>query len=307
MSKLTHSLAAALFALVAPTSAFAQSPSCTAVAVGATQEITAFGVCKKITLDNVPSPSSGVAGICAPTNIDAAQWASFYNNPPPGVTVAECGGGSCPSPGFSYGGYCYYWQSDGDPLSCQDFCPNYGSCIEAGTRHIGSDDPSGARCATVATALAGTSVSVFADPSGAHGCGKTYIKGGWFGYNYFSPATTCAQGGIVGRICACGDITPDPIDWTNLSQTIPWNVGQRTISGITMPITLRVTGDTSCVLYKKNNLGGWSDPTGVDIVVNNNDTLAFLNMNGSAWPCNLTVRNLTDGNALIDTFQAYWP
>jgi hypothetical protein len=191
----------------------AQTASCTSLTIGQSQDITAFSVCKKVTLNSVPPPSAGVAGICVPTNIDAAQWASFYNNPPTGVTIADCSGGCT---GYSYGGYCYYHSGDLSTNSCDTTCASYGGCNAAGTRYIGSDDSSGSRCGAVATALAGTSLSAAASTGADPGCGMNTFKGGWIVYNYYTPTTTCASTASSGRICACngtGGSAPCNLPW----------------------------------------------------------------------------------------------
>ncbi|MBI1274136.1 MAG: hypothetical protein GC131_08670 [Alphaproteobacteria bacterium] len=79
----------ALFVLLfSAAPALAQSNSCTLVTTGTSQDITAFTTCKRVT------NSSGTT-VCAVSNVDSAQWASFYNNPPSGVTIGEC---SCTLP-----------------------------------------------------------------------------------------------------------------------------------------------------------------------------------------------------------------
>lgn len=90
--RLVFTFAAALFIafFAVATDVKAQTNSCTYVAVGTTQNITAFTQCRSVTVNSVPAPAAGVAGVCAPTNIDAGMWQSFYDNPPPGVTIGSC-------------------------------------------------------------------------------------------------------------------------------------------------------------------------------------------------------------------------
>lgn len=196
-------VAAVLFIL--PTnSAQAQTASCTSLTVGQTQNITAFSVCKKVTLNSVPAPSAGVAGICVPTGISAAVWQSFYDNPPPGVTIASCA--SCT--GYSYGGYCYYHGDPNSKQTCNTICAGYGGCNLAGTRYIGSDDPGSTRCAAVLSGIHGTSITAGNMTSADYGCAAITYKGGWIALNYTNPATTCASiyapdGEGNGRVCAC--------------------------------------------------------------------------------------------------------
>lgn len=193
-------LAVVLLLIFAGT-ARAQTASCTTLATGATQDITAFSVCRKVTLNSVPAPSAGVAGICVPTTGSAAEWASFYNNPPAGVTIAAC---SASCTGYSYGGYCYFHAGDAVNASCDTVCASRGGCNLTGTRYISSADSSSARCSAVSTALAGVSVTSSGTTGGtAVGCYMNTFKGGWLSFNMYSPAATCAAT-TTGRICACG-------------------------------------------------------------------------------------------------------
>lgn len=180
------------------TSGSAQTASCTSVSVGATQNITAHSVCRRVTLNSVPA--AGAASICVPTNTTAAEWASFYNNPPPGVTIAACAA-SCPSGGYYYQGYCYY-ANTAAAQSCDTTCAAYGACFAGGVRFIGSDDSGSSRCTAVATAVVGSPVSASPTTGIASGCSASNFKGGWIGTNSYSPLTTCAASN-TGRMCAC--------------------------------------------------------------------------------------------------------
>lgn len=55
------------------------------LAPSSNQNITEWSTCKKVTNNH----ASGQA-IFIPTNT-SAEWAQFYNNPPPGVSIAACG------------------------------------------------------------------------------------------------------------------------------------------------------------------------------------------------------------------------
>src|SRR3989344_4596462 len=52
---------------------------------GANQSITAFSTCKKVT-----NGSATGLNVYVPTQSDA-EWASFYTNPPSGITIGSCG------------------------------------------------------------------------------------------------------------------------------------------------------------------------------------------------------------------------
>lgn len=85
-------LLAIILAIALAGEADAQVDACTQVANGATSDITAFTVCKRVT------NATGLP-LCAVSQVDSTQWASFYNNPPGGVTIADCSSAS--------GGYCW--------------------------------------------------------------------------------------------------------------------------------------------------------------------------------------------------------
>jgi hypothetical protein len=83
---LRHRIALGSFALLAALTAasllYASDGS--SVATTATQTITAHGVCKKVT-----NSSSTGKTVYVPTQ-SVAEWASFYTNPPAGITLGSC-------------------------------------------------------------------------------------------------------------------------------------------------------------------------------------------------------------------------
>lgn len=196
-------LNAALFALTlivllcaSNTQAFAQAAACTNVASGTSQDITAYGECRKVTFSGL----ADAAGVCAVTGTDLAQWQSFYNNPPAGVSIAACSGGCA---GYSYGGYCYYWAGDMVSASCDTVCASRSGCNAAGTRFIGSDDSGGTRCSAVTSAFTSTALTATTGTGSESGCFVNNFKGGWLAGNMYSPTTTCADASTTGRACAC--------------------------------------------------------------------------------------------------------
>ena len=82
-----HRIALISFALLAALTAgsLLDASDGSSVATTATQTITAFGVCKKIT-----NSSPTAKTVYVPTQ-SAAEWSSFYTNPPAGVTAGSCG------------------------------------------------------------------------------------------------------------------------------------------------------------------------------------------------------------------------
>lgn len=116
---------------------------------GASQNITSNSICKKVT-NNSPTGKS----IYVPTQ-SAAEWASFYTNPPAGVTVGLCGS-TCNTftkenvsqPWKLPASYCdgineYWWYGDttrvkggtqvsnGNFSACRNYCQSQGaSCCQ---------------------------------------------------------------------------------------------------------------------------------------------------------------------------------
>ena len=210
-------LAAIVLMIVTVSVASAQTGSCTSLSVGQTQDITAFSVCKRVTLNSVPSPATGVAGICVPTAISAAVWQSFYDNPPPGVTIAACAS-SCTQPGeYLYNGYCYRWAGDSVSASCDTVCAATGGCNLAGVQFIGSDDSSSSRCSAVASVFSGTATTASGVSTGRTGCILNSLKGGWMANNFYQATTTCSDTTSTGRICACNGDGGAEFTWGNAS------------------------------------------------------------------------------------------
>jgi hypothetical protein len=188
----------AMLVAFAPGGAFAQSASCTSLSIGQSQDINAFGVCKKVTLNSVPAPSAGVAGICVHTTGSAAEWASFYNNPPPGVTIASC---ATPCTGYLYGPYCYH--PSGQSQSCDAACAGQGGCNLAGTQAV-----SYGGCGTLVANWFHVDGNWIQGSYEPEGCSFSQTGGGdgilWTVSN--SSAVTCgAATGGRWRICACNN------------------------------------------------------------------------------------------------------
>lgn len=119
------------------------------------------------------------------------------------------------------------------------------------------------------------------------------------------------------------DVTPDAIDWTEGSYLgdIAYTTVE-TITGINTSINLTIEYyddviENSSFEYNKNT-SGWSvistnppaSATTTTISVANNDTLQFRYSTVAATGIlNVTVKNASDGNTTLDTFQltAYIP
>jgi len=105
-----------------------------------------------------------------------------------------------------------------------------------------------------------------------------------------------------------GDVTPDAVNWTNISTGgLPsgYYLPAPTISGITSPVTLEITFTAGLGLeYSTNGGSSFSSiSSGGTLVFNNGDTITFKMVSGTAnVEYTVTIKNVTDGNAILDTF-----
>lgn len=111
------------------------------------------------------------------------------------------------------------------------------------------------------------------------------------------------------------DKTPGPIDFVDIADagvTASAATNAVTISGIDVPITLRLTvsqpmtDERTVSTYRDATLVGTAN-TGstTDVVVSNGQTLQYIFVNAqdnSFWTGTATVTNVTDANATLDTF-----
>jgi hypothetical protein len=171
-------------------SAMAQSNSCTQVTNGSSTELTAFSTCKNVT------NSSGTT-VCAVTNVDSTQWASFYNNPPSGVTIGTCCAGAG---GYSYDGYCYFKDATGGQ-SCDTVCSGTSrpTCSSAGTNNIGNSD---AKCQAMNTYFGGIWGGTIAG-QGTIGCYYNNYKSANTSYRSTDGVYCASLGVLYNRYCAC--------------------------------------------------------------------------------------------------------
>lgn len=166
----------------------------TTVNAGATQDITAHSVCKRVT------NNAGVS-VYVPTT-SAAEWASFYGAPPSAVSVSACPP-TCG--GFSHGGYCWYLSAV--QQSCTTACASRGGTT-VGTINYTGTSGSLANCASVAQGL-GVSYSNAIDFSTTNytgvGCFSS-ISGGNLVRDVYLATNQDAilsWSGNARRICSC--------------------------------------------------------------------------------------------------------
>lgn len=106
------------------------------------------------------------------------------------------------------------------------------------------------------------------------------------------------------------DVTPDAVDWNNIS-TAGSNAttNTQTISGISQAITLRATftedrdNYTLQAIVNGSAVGSpVSSPGNFTFTVSNNDTVAFTASGGDTRDSSATITNTSDGDAVLDTF-----
>ena len=119
-------------------------------------------------------------------------------------------------------------------------------------------------------------------------------------------ARTAAGGG------GGGDVTPNAVNWGFYGGGNPATSAMLQITGITVPITLRVNYTEDFGAYDRRYSVQSTASFGTGTPVNNNDTLVISNNQylgfqsqsmGGARATYWTITNVSDGNALIDTLQ----
>lgn len=111
------------------------------------------------------------------------------------------------------------------------------------------------------------------------------------------------------------DVTPDALNWTNVSATSSGSNATGTtntlaIAGIDTPITLRASwttaGSPNTGTWVKNGVPGSFGTSPQEVTVNLADTLAFrlrlLSLDSDFSGGTVTVINRSDSDAPIDTF-----
>lgn len=191
-------LLATLFAF---TASFACASDGSTVNAGANANITAHGVCRKVT-NNSPTGLS----VYIPT-LSANEWSSFYTNPPAGVSIAACAP-TCS--GVSVAGYCWYAGSASVAQSCTTVCSTHGGTTDGTINYTGSAASGGAaNCRNVAIALGGpSSLQIVYSGNGQVGC--AFNGGTTYGYieeittqNALPPYEGGVFGGQTRRVCSC--------------------------------------------------------------------------------------------------------
>jgi hypothetical protein len=162
----------------------------TTVNAGATQDITAHSVCKRVT------NNAGVS-VYVPTT-SAPEWASFYGAPPSTVSVSACPP-TCG--GFSLGGYCWYTGALGQ--SCDTICSTRGGSTSGTINYVGSGG-SLANCVAVVQGLGLSALSPSDNNQAFYhqvGCARTshgFVVRGISGTTNYTSVMASAS-----RFCSC--------------------------------------------------------------------------------------------------------
>jgi hypothetical protein len=108
---------------------------------------------------------------------------------------------------------------------------------------------------------------------------------------------------------AATDVTPNAVNWNNISSGgSNASTNTQTISGINTTITLRVTytrddeAYTLITYVNGTSVGGAQAPSNYTFTVSNGDTVYFQAVGGETDDSSATVTNVSDGNAVLDTF-----
>jgi len=108
-----------------------------------------------------------------------------------------------------------------------------------------------------------------------------------------------AAAGISGGATSA-DITPDAVNWANISGSGSGSNANQTITGITAPITISLSNSGGGFPSYDLNGAGFSVYSG-PFVVTNGQTLRF-SVGGSPASGTITVVNDTDSSTTLDTF-----
>ena len=114
-------------------------------------------------------------------------------------------------------------------------------------------------------------------------------------------------------VAPLADVTPDAVNWTGVIGTYDAISNVQTITGISSPITLEITWSPSTTFNALDNTQFFVNISGEEtqlttsgqtIVVSNNNSVVFYAyafgfIDATAT---VTVKNVTDSNAVLDTF-----
>lgn len=117
--------------------------------------------------------------------------------------------------------------------------------------------------------------------------------------------------GVAGRVALAKtrtssvDVTPNAVDWNDVVSSVSATTNTVTITGINTAINLSISGYSfgGFKVYINNN-EFTIDDNPYTVSVSNNDEVYFVfsTSTGEETTISITVRNVSDGNTVLDTF-----
>jgi formylglycine-generating enzyme required for sulfatase activity len=138
-----------------------------------------------------------------------------------------------------------------------------------------------------------------------YACTASYLSSRVFGAASFPNREDYIGGRGVRSVSV--DNTPNALNWNDAdaSGSCTATTNSQTIAGISSSITLELSEDSSgLTLQYSLNGGAWTSfgTLPATLSVSNNDTLAFRSSSGVGRTRIFTVKNVTDGNVVLDAF-----
>lgn len=148
---------------------------------------------------------------------------------------------------------------------------------------------------------------------------STTVKFAFLDAAAYSGTVTIRNGSSAGSLISkftvtvtSSDVTPNAINWADITGLFSGSTNAQTISGINTSITLRVESNYNAVgqfniyiddvvyqMAEDLNNNGYSDH-----VINDGDVVYFQRLSsGQPLSESVTIKNVSDGNAILDTFS----
>lgn len=113
---------------------------------------------------------------------------------------------------------------------------------------------------------------------------------------------TPAAGAIGGKL----DVTPDAVDWANISFASPGGSSNanQTIAGVDVAILLQITWTNTglTLTYDINDGAGVGLTSGDSFAISSGQTLSFTATRAGPGSNVVTITNLSDSSTILDTF-----
>ena len=105
-------------------------------------------------------------------------------------------------------------------------------------------------------------------------------------------------------VAAASDVTPNAVNWNDVVSAVSATTNTVTITGINTAINLSISGSFMGFRVYINNNEFNIDDDPYTVSVSNNDEVYFTfhGSSGEEATISVTVRNVSDGNTVLDTF-----